>query len=64
MDLVRAALANAMVEDMTLEDVARCAEYAATVEDFDTAVNELAQTQEGGANVFIMTMDDLRNLFG
>ncbi len=43
MDSVRAAIINAMLEDMTVIDLWMCAEHAETSEDFDTAVNELAQ---------------------
>lgn len=45
MDFVRAAIANAMAENMTLEDLWACAEHAADVDDFDEAVNLLAQMQ-------------------
>ena len=64
MDWVRAALANAMAEDMTLQDVWACAEHAATPEAFDDAVNELAQMMPGGAKVFFLSIDDLDELFG
>lgn len=45
MDFVRAAIANAKAENMTLDDLEACAEHAADVDDFDYAVNLLAQMQ-------------------
>lgn len=44
MAYVRGAIVNAMLEDMTLEELFAAAEYAETCEAFDNAVNELAQT--------------------
>lgn len=46
MDYVRAAIANAMVEGMTLDDLWACAEHAADGDAFDDAVNTLAQMVE------------------
>ena len=46
MDYVRGAIANAIVERMSLTDLYACAEHAETAEDFDTAVNLLAQMIE------------------
>ena len=46
-DYLRAALANAILEDMSLDDVMECAIHAATIEDFEEAVNVLAQTVPG-----------------
>lgn len=43
MDYTRGAIAMALAEEMTLIDLWRCAEYAETAEDFDDAVNILAQ---------------------
>jgi len=43
MDYVRGAIVNAMLEDMTLEDLFACVEHAKTAKDFDTAINLLAQ---------------------
>ena len=45
MDYVRGAIANAMLEEMTLSDLWECAAYARDTEAFDEAVNLLAQTQ-------------------
>lgn len=42
MDWVRAAIANAIIEDMTVRDIWACAEHAETPQDFDTAINLLA----------------------
>jgi hypothetical protein len=44
MDYVRAALANAMIEGMTAEDLFFMAMHAQTARDFDDAVNMLANT--------------------
>lgn len=44
MDYVRAAIANAQAEAMTLTDLQHAAQHAATCERFGAAVNELAQT--------------------
>ena len=44
MDWVRGAIANACIEGLTIDDLWFCAEYAATPQDFDNAVNLLAQT--------------------
>ena len=46
MDYVRAAIVNAIVENMDIQDLWAMAEHAKTPEDFDRAVNELAQTVE------------------
>lgn len=46
MDYVRGAIANAMAEDMTLDDLWKCAAHAKDVEDFDKAVNLLAQMKQ------------------
>lgn len=43
MDYVRGAIANALAEDMTLTDLWKCAAHANSAEDFDKAVNLLAQ---------------------
>lgn len=45
MDYTRAAILNALHEGMTLDDLWRASEHAATPQDFDRAVNTLAQTQ-------------------
>lgn len=45
MDMVRAAIINALIEDMTLEDLWFCAEHAKTPDDFDDAVNLLTYTR-------------------
>jgi len=47
MDWVRAALSNAVIEGLTLNDVAECARHAASPERFDSAVNELARMTVG-----------------
>ena len=44
MDYVRGAIANALAEGMTVEDLLYCSTHAKTAKDFDTAVNLLAQT--------------------
>ena len=44
MTYIRAAIANALVEDMTIKDLWAMAEYAPTPQSFDAAVNTLAQT--------------------
>lgn len=44
MDLLRGAIVNAMMEDMTVTDLWAAAEYAESVAAFERAVNELAQT--------------------
>lgn len=44
MDNVRAATINALIEDMSLEDLWYCSEHADTTEDFDAAVNLLTYT--------------------
>lgn len=44
MAYVRGAIVNAMLEDMSLEDLFAAAEHAETCEAFDEAVNILAQT--------------------
>ena len=46
MDYVRGALANALSEDMTLIDLWQCSIHAKNTEDFDKAVNLLAQMVE------------------
>ena len=43
-DYLRAGIANAMIEGMTVRDLWECAQYAETMDDFDAAVNMLAQT--------------------
>jgi hypothetical protein len=48
MDFVRAAIANAMAEDMTMQDIWACAEHAEETPDFEAAVNILAQTVPTG----------------
>ena len=45
MDFVRAALANGILEDMTIDDLLEVALEARSVEDWEEAVNLLAQTQ-------------------
>lgn len=47
MDWVRAAIANALAEGLSLADVAAMAEHATTPEAFDRAVNELVRTMNG-----------------
>jgi len=47
MDWVRAALANAQTEGLSLDDVLAMAEHADTPEAFDRAVNELVRTMNG-----------------
>ena len=42
MDYVRAALLNAAVEGMTIQDLYAMAEHATTCESFDRAVNTLS----------------------
>lgn len=49
MDYVRAAIAQAMVENLTLDDLWRCAEHADTPETFDAAVNLLVTMGPGTA---------------
>ena len=44
MDNVRAAIINALIEDMSLEDLWYCSEHADTTEDFDASVNLLTYT--------------------
>ena len=44
MDYVRAAICNAIVENMDIQDLWAMAEHAKTPEDFDRAVNELTET--------------------
>ena len=44
MDYVRAILAHAQYEGMTLDDLAACAEHADDLPDWDDATNILAQT--------------------
>lgn len=46
MDYVRGAIANAMVEDMSLQDIWACAEHAQSPQSFDDAINELAGMME------------------
>jgi len=43
MDYVRGAIANALAEGMTVEDLLYCSTHAKSTKDFDTAVNLLAQ---------------------
>ena len=45
MDYVRSALANGILEDMTIDDLIEVALEARSVEDWEEAVNLLAQTQ-------------------
>ena len=47
MDWVRAALANAQAEGLTIDDVLAMAEHAKTTEAFDRAVNELVRAKSG-----------------
>lgn len=47
MDWVRAALANAIAEGLSLGDVAEMARHAKTPESFDKAVNELVRATNG-----------------
>lgn len=47
MDYVRAAIIQAMAEDLTLTDVFNCAEHAAGPVAFADAVNILATMKEG-----------------
>lgn len=47
MDWVRAALENADVEGLSLQDVKAMAEHASTPERFDYAVNELVRAMRG-----------------
>lgn len=44
MDMVRGAIINALIEDMSLEDLWFCAEHAETPDAFDDAVNLLTYT--------------------
>lgn len=44
MDWVRSALLNAVIEDMTVRDLLEMAAHARTTQEFDNAVNVLAQT--------------------
>jgi len=46
MDYVRAALANAMVEDMDITDLWRAAEEAKTPGDFDERVNAMVHAKD------------------
>ena len=41
MDYFKAAIINAVVEDLTVTDLWACVEHAQSAKDFDTAVNEL-----------------------
>jgi hypothetical protein len=41
MEYVRSVIANAIAHGLTLQDVAKAAEHADTLEDFDRAVNLL-----------------------
>lgn len=43
MDWIRAALANAASEQITVQDILRLSEHAKTARDLDTAVNLYAQ---------------------
>jgi len=45
MDLIRGAIAQAIVENLTLHDLWLCAEHAASTQGFSDAVNELAHMQ-------------------
>jgi len=47
MSWVRAALTNALVEGLEIEDVAMMAEHADTPQAFDEAVNELVRATVG-----------------
>ncbi len=47
MEWVRAALGNADVEGLSLQDVKAMAEHANTPERFDYAVNELVRATKG-----------------
>lgn len=47
MDWVRAALLNAKVEHLTIDDLIAMAEHARTPRKFDAAVNELIRTMKG-----------------
>jgi hypothetical protein len=47
MDWIRAAIANAQNEGLTLQDIATMAEHAKTPQDFDRAVNELIRATVG-----------------
>jgi hypothetical protein len=44
MDWVRAAIANALIEEMTVFDLYEMAQHAETVESFEDAVNILSNT--------------------
>lgn len=44
MDFVRAALANGILEGMTLDDLMECAIHAESCDDWEEAVNLLSQT--------------------
>ena len=46
MDFIRAALAQAIHENLTIDDLAACAEIAASVQGFADAVNILATIKE------------------
>ena len=46
MDYTRAEILNAQHGGMTLDDLWRASEHAATPQDFDRAVNMLAQTTQ------------------
>lgn len=43
MDYVRAAIANARDSGLSIDDLGKMAEYAASAEKFDEAVNELCE---------------------
>lgn len=47
MDYVRAAIANARAEGLSLADLAAMAEHAKTVQAFDRAVNDLVRATNG-----------------
>ena len=47
MDYVRAAIANALAEGLSITDVWKAAEMAETAEDFDDAVNLLVSAGAG-----------------
>lgn len=46
MDFIRAALAQAIHENLTIDDLVACAENAASVQGFADAVNVLATMKE------------------
>ena len=58
MDNVRAAIINALIEDMSLEDLWWCSEHADTTEDFDAAVNLLTYTMPDDGLIKMESQND------